>query len=271
METTGDGRTDGARLSNPFAAALARDRTLVGLWHVINDRAATEALADVPFDFVIVDMQHWMATLDDIAQVVSILRHSSVSVVVRVPGNTPAVIGQVLDIGVDAVIVPMVNSAVDAMAAVRAATYPPAGIRSWGPRRLHRFDSPQDYALRADANAVVIVQIETAESVAAIEDIAAVAGIGAIAVGPADLAISMGFSQDRSHAAVAEAARQVRAVCQDAGVPFGFFAGSRADAVQWLAEGLAITACESDLGFAIQGARELAVELDTARAAVPGI
>ncbi|MEV8515996.1 aldolase/citrate lyase family protein [Dactylosporangium sp. NPDC051484] len=265
MEKTANNEPSTSDLPNPLASALARRHPVFGFWHVLRDMAATEALQGVAADFVIMDMQHWTVTFEDVARAIVTLRQSQLAVVVRVAENNPSLIGKALDVGADGVIVPMINTPDDAMAAVAAALYPPAGTRSWGPRRMPRFKNANDYRRDANGNAVVIVQIETAEAVNAAADIADVPGLGAMAIGPTDLAISLGYSDDLMNPEVGAAARRVRGACESRGVPFGYLARSRAEAGQWLAEGAALVACESDVAFIADGSRVLVETLESAR------
>jgi 2-keto-3-deoxy-L-rhamnonate aldolase RhmA len=258
-------------LKNPFMAGLQQGRTLVGFWHVIRDLAVTESMRAAALDFMVVDMQHLAIGLPWIEQVVVTLQASPIAVIVRVPENDPIVIGQVLDIGVDGVVVPMVDTAEDARRAVAAARYPPTGVRSWGPRRYPRFAGAEEYAREANENAAVIVQIETARALAEMNQIISVQGVTSVMVGPADLAISMGYSEDRGNPAVTEAAVRVRDACERQAVPFGFFAGPLAEAQDWLARRARVVACETDLSLLMQGLAQVAAGADNARAVgVPG-
>lgn len=254
-------------LKNPFLAGLHEGRSLAGFWHVIRDLAVTEAMRAVPLDFMVVDMQHLAIGLPWIEQVVVALRASPIAVLVRVPVNDPTVIGQVLDVGADGVVVPMIDTDEDARRAVAAVRYPPSGTRSWGPRRFPRFAGAQEYAREANENAALIVQIETSRALAQADRIAAVPGISCVMVGPTDLAISMGYNEDRGNPAVTEAALGVRDACERQGVPFGFFAGPLGEAEDWLARRARVVACETDLSLIVQGLAQLGAGVGAARAA----
>ncbi len=102
-------------------------------------------------------------------------------------------IGRALDAGAAGVIVPMVNSAAEARAAVAACRYPPDGIRSWGPARLHARRIPSTAPERANARVHCLVMVETLDAVRNLDEIAAVAGVTAVFVGPSDLAVDMGL------------------------------------------------------------------------------
>ena len=166
--------------------------TAHGGWLTLYDDFAASVMGDIGFDYLVVDMQHGLA---DCTQAVRLLHSvaSSASVpMARVPWNDPAIIGRILDAGALGIIVPMVNSAEEAAAAVRACRYSPEGARSWGPTRAARLHG-EYHTDAANASIVCIPMIETAQAVDAIDDILAVPGIDAIYVGPADLSLTYGL------------------------------------------------------------------------------
>ena len=252
-------------MKNPMHVSLAAGRPVVGFWHVIQDLAITETFRHARVDFLVVDMQHLAMSLEAVERIVIALQPSDVSVVVRTPVNEPAMIGQILDVGADGVIVPMLNNVDDVRLAVSAVRYPPEGVRSWGPRRLPHYDSADDYARNANENAVVLVQVETAEALANLDEVVAFPGITGVMVGPTDLAISMGYMHDRKNPAVTEAAMRVLDRCAEHGVPFGFFAGPLEEALEWLDRGAQIVACETDAWFIARGVERLVDAFDEAR------
>jgi len=163
--------------------------TAHGGWLGLYDDYAASIMGDVGFDYLVVDMQHGSA---DYTQATRLLQSVSISAsvpLVRVPWNDPSIIGRVLDAGALGIIVPMVNSAEEAAAAVQACRYAPEGARSWGPTRAARLHG--DYQPTAVNDVVACIpMIETARAVEAIDEILAVAGVDAIYVGPADLSLT---------------------------------------------------------------------------------
>lgn len=244
--------------------ALDGDRPLLGLWHVVKDAYATEALAGTAIDLLLLDMQHCGATVPSIESSLLSSRASGKFVVARPPANDGALIGQLLDLGLDAVVIPMVNSAGDARRAVLAATYPPTGERSWGPRRIPRHSSYANHFAGNDHEVVILPQIETEEAVRNLDEILDVAGIGGIMVGPWDLGISMGFPLDATNPAVRRAVEGILDKCLERHIPFGLFAQSMADVLHFANRGASILICGSDLDYALEGANRSANELRVA-------
>lgn len=166
--------------------------TAHGGWLGLYDDHAASVMGDVGFDYLVVDMQHGSA---DYTQATRLLQSVSISAsvpMVRVPWNDPSIIGRVLDAGALGIIVPMVNSAEEAAAAVQACRYAPEGARSWGPTRAARLHGEYQ-TTAANETVVCIPMIETARAVEAIDEILAVPGVDAIYVGPADLSLTYGL------------------------------------------------------------------------------
>lgn len=166
-------------------------RETLGLWLSTPSSVIAESAARQPVDYVCVDTQHGVIDYQSSVSMIQAIELSGGTPVVRVPWNEPGIIGKTLDAGAHAVIVPMVNTRAEAEAVVRAARYAPDGSRSWGPV-LAGMRRPDNRAWAAETVAV-IPMIETAEALSNLDDILSVAGVDAIYVGPADLAISLGL------------------------------------------------------------------------------
>ena len=149
---------------------------------------------------------------------------------VRVLWNEPGLIGQALDAGAAAVIVPMVNSKAQAEALVKAAKYPPLGMRSWGGyAAVQTYGmSPADYLQKANTITLVFAMIETQAALDAVEEIAATPGLDGLFVGPNDLsiALSKGAGIDKTAKHTLEAMKSVAAAAQKNNLVAGAFAGT---------------------------------------------
>ena len=169
--------------------AMSQKSTLWGGWITGPTLIGPEEFARAGYDYVGFDAQH--GYLDDaaIAGTLRHIEHLPIGTVVRLPDASAAPIGRVLDAGADAVVIAMIESAEQASAAVAATRYPPLGIRSFGPLRASLGHDAAALASRAS----VFAMIETAAAVSDLDRICAVEGLAGIYVGPADLAISMGF------------------------------------------------------------------------------
>lgn len=177
-----------------FRERIRSGTICVGMAITFSDPAVSELVAEAGYDFTWIDMEH--APLDLAATLghVMALRGTETAPFVRVRCNDVNVIKPVLDLAPAAIIIPAVNSAEEARAAVRACRYPPQGVRGYGPRRGQRYGavSQQEYLATADRQILVIVQIEHIDAVKNLEAILAVPGLDGICVGPNDLSGSMG-------------------------------------------------------------------------------
>ena len=258
--------------SSRLPEALRNRRPAIGSAHMISDVTVSELLRNVDLDFVLVDTQHVALSVESLQRMVIALRPTELSVLVRVASNDPVRIGQALDVGATGVIVPMVNSADEARGAVDAARYPPEGRRSWGPSRRATGGDALDYAREANGEVVVLAQVETALAVDNLDEILSVQGLSGIMVGPADLAISLGYSDDRANSEVEKVFVSIRDRCLERDVPFGFFTSTPEQATHWIGEGSLVTTCSSDTDLVARGVQRLAETLRAAalQASRPG-
>lgn len=218
--------------------------TAIGTWLAIDNPLAAETIGRVGFDAVVIDTQHGGASEATLLTILQALDGTGTPALVRVPWLDPARIMRVADLGAAGVIVPMVNSAADAEAAVAAIRYPPRGIRSFGPVR--RWYNPDGAA----EDALCIVMIETRQALDELDAIAATPGLDGLLIGPVDLALSLGFPLSLEMptqvldviARVAEACQRNKLIC--ASVSFG-----HDNAVQQLARGVGFLTSGSDSMF----------------------
>jgi len=181
--------------TNLFKRALGDGKTLFGCWLSLADAGAAEIIGTAGFDWVLIDAEHAPNDIRSIRSQLSVLQASPSQVLVRVPVGETWLIKQVLDVGAQTVLVPMVDSADQARELVRACTYPPTGKRGVGATsaRASGFGSYGDYTQTADAQICLLVQVESRAGIAALDDILAVEGIDGVFIGPSDLSADMGF------------------------------------------------------------------------------
>lgn len=244
----------------------AGEATLGG-WLAIGNAYTAELMGMLGFDWLAIDLQHGQIGFDDLHQLLPAISATPALPLVRVPWNAPDQIMKALDAGAFGVIVPMVNSAAEARAAVAACRYPPLGQRSFGPIRaaLH---AGRGYAREANSQLACVVMIETAEALAAIDEILAVEGIDAIYIGPSDLGLSRGRSprgddDDPEH--LADVAH-ILAAARRHGVAAGIHCSSLEFAQRWLEAGFVMVTVGSDSGFL---SRAAAADLAAARRSLP--
>jgi 4-hydroxy-2-oxoheptanedioate aldolase len=172
---------------------------------------------------------------------------------VRVAQNSPKEIGQALDAGAAGIIVPLVNSREEAIMAVRAARYPPAGTRSWGATRL----GSREAAGAVRREALLLVMLETVEAFENARSIVSVPGIDGVFVGPSDLAMSLGLGPtDVRHEDVSRRCNDLVALCREYRIRAGIAAHSSDQARDWLATGFRMVSIGRDLPVLLERMRE---------------
>ncbi len=236
-------------------ARWAAGEAALGLWLSSNSAQGAENLSGLDFDYVNVDMQHGMIGYDDVVPLLQALTTSPATLTARVPWNEPGIIGKVLDAGVQGVIIPMVNTEAEAVAATRACRYAPAGSRSFGPVRAAR-SLGADYYAEANDKIACIPMIETAEALTNLDAILDVPGIDAVYVGPADLSISLGLppGSNNDDASFQDALQAVLDGCARRGIAAGIHSDTRWAPVR-LEQGFTMVTVTSDLQALATGAR----------------
>lgn len=185
---------------NAFKQALAAGKKQLGLWLVLDSPAATEILAGSGYDWLLLDLEHTCTDFSNIVHHLRAAKGGTAELIVRVPWNEPIVFKRLLDAGVRSFMVPMVETAQEARAAVAATRYPPQGIRGVaGNTRASNYNRVPSYFEHAHEHHCIVVQIESIKAVDAIEEIGAVDGIDGLFIGPNDLAASMGFIGKSGH------------------------------------------------------------------------
>lgn len=233
-----------------FADRLRARESTVGYWVMLDAPPATERIARVGYDYVVLDAQHGLLSTRGVLDgLMAIDAAGSATVgLVRVEANNATPIGRALDAGAAGVIVPLVDTAEDAAQAVRAARYPPTGIRSYGPARSGLRIGP--VPAEADAATVVLAMIETRQGLENVAAICATPGLDGIYVGPSDLCLAVGgkFPGDPDVAETFDAAIALIArTAAEAGVAGGIHTQDGEMARRRLAEGYTFATVASDL------------------------
>lgn len=232
-----------------FAAKMRGRQTLVGYWIVLDSPASTERIARLGYDYVSLDAQHGLFGYSGMLAGLTAIDAAGRAVgMVRVAANDVTQIGRALDAGAAGVIVPLINTAEEAAAAVAASRYPPAGIRSYGPSRATLRIGPAPAEVN-DA-VVVLAMIETPDGLANVDAIAATPGIDGLYIGPSDLTIAIGGAApgDPSVADAFEAALvRIRTACENNGIAAGLHTRTGVDAAKRMAEGFTLLTVSGDI------------------------
>jgi 2-dehydro-3-deoxyglucarate aldolase len=207
---------------NRFKKMLQKNQLTIGSWIQLNSPSAAEIMARSAFDWLTVDMEHSVTSLEMMQHFFQIIEGHNIVPLVRIGENDPNLIKRVMDAGAYGIIVPMINSAADAKKAVDAVKYPPVGNRGVGIARAHGYGRDFDtYVSAANRESVVIAQIEHIEAVKNIKKIIAVDGIDGCFIGPYDLSGSLGMPGNLTHPEVKKAIADVEKACKAKKMPLG--------------------------------------------------
>lgn len=228
----------------------------LGTWLMSASPLVAEAAGHAGFDWGVVDMEHSPLDLMHVVHVLQAIAATRMVPIVRVPWNDTVTIKRVLDAGATTLLVPFVQDAEEARRAVAATRYPPEGVRGMaGMTRASRYGTVRDYAANAGKDIGVIVQLESAAALAQLEAIAAVPGVDALFIGPADLSASLGLPGQTRHRAVTEAMNDAVQRAKAIARPIGTIGIEPEVVTQYRAAGFDFLAVNSDIGLVVQGAQ----------------
>ncbi|MFF1732190.1 aldolase/citrate lyase family protein [Streptomyces sp. NPDC058247] len=246
--------------ASSWAARLRTDRPQIGMWLATGDPYVAEICAGAGLDWLMLDMEHVPNDLrSTLAQLQAVAAYPP-KVVVRPVDADPAGIKRLLDIGVRNLMVPMVESAEEAAAIVSATRYPPVGIRGVGSAlaRASRWNRDSGYLTSAHEQVTVTVQVESPEGIRQLAEIAAVPGVDAVFIGPADLAASMGHLGAPQHPEVVEAIEKALGVIASRGKAAGVNAFDETFARRYITAGARFVLVGADVTLLARGSEELA-------------
>ena len=208
--------------ANALKRKLQKQEITVGTWVTLGHTSVAEIMAKAGFEWLVVDMEHSVITLDVAQQLIQVMEGCGVIPLVRVGENTPNIIKRVMDAGAYGVIVPMINTEEQAEAAVKAVKYPPMGTRGVGLARAQGYGSTFDeYASSVNEESIVIAQVEHIEAVKNLDSVLSVEGIDGCIIGPYDLSGSLGVPGNFDHPEVLAALEKVEQTCRERKVALG--------------------------------------------------
>ena len=258
-----EGGAPGATFRDVLAAS---DRPLDGIWIVSGSHVAAEIVAGSGIPWVLIDTEHAPNSLDGVLRQLQAVeaggggRAGGPTPMVRVAANDEVLLKQILDIGAQNILVPMVNSLDEVAYAVGAVRYPPEGRRGVGSAlaRSGRWGRIGDYLQRADDYVSLFVQIESKEAALMAVDIAGADGVDGIFLGPSDLAASMGLLGQQTHPDVGDVVTTVIRDVAAMGVPVGVNAFDPVVANHYRAAGASFVLVGADVSLMARGAEALA-------------
>ncbi|WP_197277215.1 aldolase/citrate lyase family protein [Sphingomonas profundi] len=247
---------------NRFKRMLQSSRTTIGLFMALANGYTAEIAAEADFDWLMIDGEHGPNDLRSILPQIQALGCRDVPTIVRPVTAETWLIKQLLDIGAQTLLLPMVDTAEQAAAIVAASRYPPHGVRGVGASlaRASRWNGVKDYLHTAADELCLIPQVETRRAIADIEAIAAVPGVDAVFIGPSDLAADMGLIGQPTHPEVRAVIDEAIVRVVRAGRRVGIFAGDVPSFMRSVELGVSFVAVGSDVATFAQGTKALATQ-----------
>jgi len=248
---------------NPFKQALAAGRPQLGLWVGFADAYVTEALATAGYDWLLLDGEHAPNDLRALLAQLQAVAPYPTHPIVRPPVGDTVLIKQLLDVGVQTLLIPMVETAEQARALVAATRYPPRGVRGVGSAlaRAARWGQVDGYLARAEQELCLLLQVESVRGLENLEAIAAVEGVDGVFFGPSDLAASMGLLGKSTDPAVQLAVSNGIAAVRRAGKAAGVLTTEIPVARAYLGQGALFVGVGIDTLLLTRAARELLASL----------
>ena len=252
---------------NRFKRAIREGSVQIGLWVALADAGCAEISAGAGFDWLLLDAEHGPNDLRTLlAQLQAVAPYDSHPIVRPRVGDVH-MIKQILEIGAQTLLIPMVESAEQAASLAAAMQYPPDGMRGVGAAlaRSSRWMRIPGYLKQAGEEMCLLVQIETLRGLENLKEIAAVPGVDGLFIGPADLSAAMGHLGDMTHPDVLAASERSIADIRGAGKAAGVLMGDEALVRRYLELGCSFVAVGADAVLFAQAVDRLATKFKALR------
>lgn len=254
--------------TNQMKKTLREGKPVVGTMVCeLRQPAVMQLLANAGFDFAIIDNEHGPFNIETIADLSRTAKLVGVTPIVRVPDLAYPYVAQSLDAGAQGVMIPRVTGVEQVQEAVQMMKYPPVGRRGLALSRGHTdflSGGMPETMSQANEETLLIIQIETRQAIAAIEQIAAVPGVDVLLVGPSDLSISLGVPGQMEAAVMEQAISAMIAACQPHGVAPAIHMNNVELAVQWAQKGIQVLSSGSETGLLMSAGLALTSKLGAA-------
>ncbi|MBB5577276.1 MULTISPECIES: 4-hydroxy-2-oxoheptanedioate aldolase [Rhizobium] len=256
---------------NLFKQALKGGRAQIGLWQALANAYTIEICAGAGYDWLLLDAEHAPNDIPLLVSQLQAMKGTASHAVIRPPIGETWIIKQMLDIGVQTLLIPMVDSKEMAETMVRAVRYPPHGVRGVGAAlaRASAFNRIPDYLQTANDEICLLLQVESRAGLAAIDEIASTEGVDGVFIGPADLAADMGYLGKPGAPEVQAEVEKALARIQSHGKAAGILIGDLSLAKRYLELGATFVAIGNDVTLLANATTKLLDDFKKADAAKP--
>jgi 4-hydroxy-2-oxoheptanedioate aldolase len=248
--------------ANTLKRKLAAGQKVCGVFLEFNNPDLLELFGHLGYDFVFLDGQHCGLTLDSARNLVRAADLTGMTSIVRVPRNEPSVILEYLELGAGGIVVPNITTGKEAAAAAAAMRYPPTGTRGgFGRSRAANYgftETQQEYFTQINAEILCWALVEDQAALPHLTEICGTPGVDVVAVGPGDMALSMGVPGGWKDPGVLAAVGQILAASRAGGKPASIPAGDPTEGRAWYAQGfqIVLVSALSLLGTAAKNFRQ---------------
>ena len=245
--------------------------TLLGCWLNMGSSVSAEIVGSAGFDWLLIDFEHGSGSEQEVLHQLQALEHSGTASIIRVESYHRQRIHRMLDFGAEGVMVPRIDNPGDAELAAKAIKYQPEGLR--GVAKMNRasaYGTDFDNYLKTEQHELVgVLQIETTESLKHLSKIAAVNGVDVLFIGPMDLSTALGVSGQWEHPLYLDAIEKTARAALQAGKAAGILLPSPDEYSKYFELGYRFIACGSDIGFVVNGSRNVVQILKNIKAYKP--
>jgi 4-hydroxy-2-oxoheptanedioate aldolase len=247
---------------NWIKSQLKKGKTINALWSQSGSPTIVEAAVYAGWSVILIDNEHGFTDLETTIHMIRAVEGAGGHVIVRVPWNDQVYLKRILDIGVQSLMIPMINDKRSAEDGVAACRYPPHGNRGYAAPliRASQYGADQDYARNALNELLLIAQVEHIDAVENIVDIGATDGIDALFIGPMDLAGSMNHFEDLAAPEVQQTVKDIEKKIRSTGKIMGCFPLPKTSLADLERHGHQLIAAQSDVILFVRAAAQAAAE-----------
>ncbi|AWI60176.1 4-hydroxy-2-oxoheptanedioate aldolase [Sinorhizobium fredii] len=251
---------------NLFKQALKDGRAQIGLWQALANPYTVEICVEAGYDWLLLDAEHAPNDIPLLVAQLQAMKGTASHAVIRPPIGETYIVKQLLDIGAQTLLIPMVDSKELAETMVKAVRYPPQGVRGVGAAlaRASKFNRIPDYLQTANDEICLLLQVESRAGLAALDDIATTDGVDGVFIGPADLAADMGFLGKPGAPEVQAAVEAALLRIQSHGKAAGILTGDLALAKRYLELGATFVAIGNDVTLLANATSQLLRDFEKA-------
>jgi len=247
-------------MTNQFKEKLLAGKRMIGTEVDLCNPCITEMVGQFGFDFIWIDTEHEANDYHTTLMHIIAARAAGTASMVRIPWNEPYLAKRILEMGPDAIVFPMVNTAEELQKAADACMYPPYGKRGFGPRRCSHYgaDDMMEYIQDAPNRVCCLAQLESAEAVRNLDEMLKIPHVDGFILGPCDLSGSINLLHQLDHPEVMAFIDLAIEKCRRAGRAIGLATGTTTEEEYrfWYDRGIQFLSAGNDISAIVAASRK---------------